>query len=84
MYSFAVWGCISFGGTFKYLNNYDIPQANFNSMLDSILTLFQLFVGEAWNSVMGAAIDSDSGNALLYFVAYILITTLLLTNGSYY
>jgi Ca2+-binding EF-hand superfamily protein len=80
MYSFAVWGCISFGGTFKYLNNYDIPQANFNSMLDSILTLFQLFVGEAWNSVMGAAIDSDSGNALLYFVAYILITTLLLTN----
>ena len=80
MYSFAVWGCIEFGGTFKYLQNYEIPQANFNSMLDSFMTLFQLFVGEAWNSVMGGAISSLGTGALMYFMTYIIITTLLMTN----
>ena len=71
---------MEFGGTFKYLNNYDIPQANFNSMLDSLFTLIQLFVGEAWNTVMLAAIDSMGKSALLFFVSYVVITTLLLTN----
>ena len=80
MYSFAVWGCIEFGGTYKYLHNYEIPQANFNSMLDSFMTLFQLFVGEAWNTVMGGAIASLGNGALLYFMTYIIITTLLMTN----
>ena len=37
VYSYAVWGCMAFGGTFKYLHNYDMPQANFNSMTNSII-----------------------------------------------
>ena len=53
MVAFACLGCILLVGTFKYVQAdvYDMPQANFNSMLDSLTTLFQLFIGEAWNAV---------------------------------
>jgi Ca2+-binding EF-hand superfamily protein len=81
LYFYAVWGCILFGGWFKYLNNYDIPQANFNSMQDAVTTLLQLFVGEAWNSVMGAGFNTKGGSsASIYFISYVLLTTLLFTN----
>ena len=80
IYSYAVYGCIAFGGTFKYLHNYDMGQANFNSMTDSIITLIQLYVGEAWNSVMLAAFDSIGSGAYPFFFSYVIISTLLLTN----
>ena len=31
---------------------YDMPAANFNSFLDGLTVLFQLFVGEAWNGIL--------------------------------
>ena len=80
VYTYAIWGCMSFGGTFKYLHNYDMGQANFNSMSDSIITLIQLYVGEAWNGVMLAAVDSVGSNAYPFFFSYVLISTMLLTN----
>ena len=43
-------------------------QANFNSMSDSIITLIQLYVGEAWNGVMLAAVDSVGSNAYPFFL----------------
>ena len=55
-------------------------QANFNSMTDSIITLIQLYVGEAWNSVMLAAFDSIGSGAYPFFFSYVIISTLLLTN----
>ena len=80
VYSYAVWGCMAFGGSFKYLHNYDMPQANFNSMTDSIITLAQLYVGEAWNGVMVAAVESVGSSAYVFFFSYVVITTMLLTN----
>jgi hypothetical protein len=81
IYFYAVWGCIVFGGWFKYLNNYDLPQANFNSFLDAFTTLLQLFVGEAWNSVMMAGWSTAGENsATVFFLSYVILTTLLLTN----
>ena len=72
--------CI-FCSDFKYNEDYILPDANFNSMLDSIMTLFQLFVGEAWNDVMEAAMNTGKTiPAVLYFVSYILMMTLLFTN----
>jgi hypothetical protein len=50
LYFYAVLGCFLFASDFKYNQSYEIPDANFNSMLDSLITLFQLFVGEAWVS----------------------------------
>jgi hypothetical protein len=80
-YFYGALGCLLFASDFKYQKNYDIPDANFNSMLDSIMTLFQLFVGEAWNSVMEAAMNTGKTiPAVLYFLSYILMMTLLFTN----
>jgi hypothetical protein len=50
-FSFACAGCWFLAGSFSKLEAdvYDMPQANFNSMLDALTTLCQLFIGEAWN-----------------------------------
>ena len=80
IYSYAVVGCIMFGGTFKYLQANDLPQANFNSLFDSLTTLTQLFIGEAWNAIMGAAVTATGQTAYIYFYSYVTLTSLLLTN----
>ena len=80
MYFYAIVGCMIFGGTFKYLHEYDAPAANFNSLFDALLTLIQLFVGPAWNGVMGAGVDAVGSSAYVYFFSYVIISTLLLTN----
>ena len=54
----AAIGCFLFASEMKYNANYHITMANFNSMLDSILTLFQLFVGAGWNGVLYAAMQT--------------------------
>ena len=53
IYWFACLGCWLLAGRFRHLDEsvYDMPQANFNSMLDSPTTLFQLLIGEAWDGV---------------------------------
>ena len=55
---YGALGCLLFASDFKYNVDYELPDANFNSFLDSIMTLFQLFVGEAWNDVMEAAMNT--------------------------
>ena len=80
-YFYACLGCLLFASEFKYNQSYEIPDANFNSMLDSIITLFQLFVGEAWNDVLQAALNTGKTvQALSYFISYSIIMTMLFTN----
>ena len=57
-------------------------EANFNSFLDSITTLFQLLIGEAWSDIMGAAAETTAtgGFIELYFYAFILACSLLFFN----
>ena len=80
-YFYACLGCLLFANEFKFNSSYEIPDANFNSMLDSLITLFQLFVGEAWNDVLQAALNTGKTvQALLYFISYSVIMTMLFTN----
>ena len=70
MYQFACIGCWMLAGRFRYLagNTWSWePQANFNSMLDAIATLFQLFIGESWYKVKDAAHETNGGFIMLYF-----------------
>ena len=70
-------------GNFRFMDDsvYELNQANFNSMIDALTTLFQLFIGEAWNDVKQAAVDSNNGGFIeLYFLAYVLCMTTLLSN----
>ena len=80
-YLYGAVGCYLFASSFKYNADYILPDANFNSFLDALMTLFQLFVGEAWNDVMEAAMNTGKTvPAVLYFVSFIVIMTLLFTN----
>jgi hypothetical protein len=80
-YFFAALGCLLFANSFKYNQSYEIPDANFNSFLDALITLFQLFVGEAWNDVLQAALNTgNTAQALVYFISYSIIMTMLFTN----
>ena len=80
-YFYAALGCLLFASDFKYNQSYEIPDANFNSMLDSLITLFQLFVGEAWNDILQAGLNTGKTvQALSYFVSYSILMTMLFTN----
>jgi hypothetical protein len=81
LYMYAVLGCSMFGGAFKYLHGYESPQSNFNSMVDALFTLFQMFTGEGWNNIMSAGINTvGSSSSIAYCYSYIFVTGLLLTN----
>ena len=81
VYFYAVVGCFFFASEMKYNQNYKTPMANFNSMLDAILTLFQLFVGAGWNGVLYAAMQTGKEiQALVFFLSFSVFITLLFTN----
>lgn len=79
-YSYACVGCALFAGQFKYLLDYRIPNANFNSFLDATAVLFQLSIGVGWVDVMGAAEATSQvlGVVSVYFISYIFIMSILL------
>ena len=83
MYQFACVGCWMLAGRFRSLSG-DAwsweKQANFNSMLDAIATLFQLFIGESWYKVKDAAHETNGGFIMLYFLAFCLFFTVLFAN----
>jgi hypothetical protein len=77
-YFYGALGCMLFSSDFKYQKDYSLPDANFNSMLDSIMTLFQLFVGEAWVSALGCCFPFFGGHPLLTFSPFHFLTFVLL------
>ena len=83
MYQFACVGCWMLAGRFRSLSGDAWSwerQANFNSMLDAIATLFQLFIGESWYKVKDAAHETNGGFIMLYFLAFCLFFTVLFAN----
>eukprot|EP00736_Rhodelphis_marinus_P001255 Rmarinus@m.23591 len=83
VYMFAAVGCIMYAGSFAGIpiEEYHIPDANFNSFIDSLTTLFHMMAAESWSSIMYAAIDATSSyDAGIYFIFYMLVISLLFTN----
>ena len=85
MYMYNIFGLMLFNGRFRFLGeNYEMAQANFNSFVDGFTTLFQLFVGAAWNEILQAAMDTANPVlvpfVVLYFFSYILIMTVVFSN----
>ena len=54
--------------------------ATFDTLIESILALIQLIVGEGWHEVMYTYVISTSYVTILYFILYIFVGTLLLKN----
>uniref|UniRef100_A0A182YN24 Voltage-dependent L-type calcium channel subunit alpha n=1 Tax=Anopheles stephensi TaxID=30069 RepID=A0A182YN24_ANOST len=68
---FALLGMQVFGGKFNFNSSVDKPRSNFDSFVQSLLTVFQILTGEDWNTVMYDGIQAYGGVASLGIIASI-------------
>lgn len=88
IYVFALLGMTMFAGTFKFdkdgyydPTNGELPRKNFDNLYWSVITVFQIMVGDEWNQVMYMAIQSEGGSlAVLYFVGLVLLGNFIMLN----
>jgi len=71
---FALLGMQLFGGAFNFADG--TPDANFDSFVISLLTVFQVLTGEDWNEVMYDGIVSQGGHSggMIYSLYFIVLT----------
>uniref|UniRef100_A0A7S2PB29 EF-hand domain-containing protein n=1 Tax=Leptocylindrus danicus TaxID=163516 RepID=A0A7S2PB29_9STRA len=60
--------------------NADIPRSNFDSLVWSMTTVFQILTGENWNSVMYDGRRATSGAAVLYFLSLVVFGVFIVMN----
>lgn len=81
---FALLGMQLFGGEFNFETG--TPAANFNTIANALLTVFQILTGEDWNEVMYNGIRSQGGIERggywysLYFIILVLFGNYTLLN----
>ena len=71
---FALLGMQLFGGAFNFPEG--TPDANFDTFVISLLTVFQVLTGEDWNEVMYDGIVSQGGisHGMVYSLYFIVLT----------
>lgn len=89
LYVFALMGMQFFAGNFRFndygegrfdLENGESPRANFDTLLDSLLTTFACFIGDNWTYVMYDAMRSSGSVYALYFVVVIAFGNIVMLN----
>ncbi|XP_053684165.1 muscle calcium channel subunit alpha-1 isoform X3 [Sabethes cyaneus] len=79
---FALLGMQVFGGKFNFNSEVDKPRSNFDSFVQSLLTVFQILTGEDWNTVMYDGIQAYGGVASIGILASIYFIILFIC-GNY-
>uniref|UniRef100_A0AAG5DDX1 Voltage-dependent L-type calcium channel subunit alpha n=3 Tax=Anopheles atroparvus TaxID=41427 RepID=A0AAG5DDX1_ANOAO len=79
---FALLGMQVFGGKFNFNSSVDKPRSNFDSFVQSLLTVFQILTGEDWNMVMYDGIQAYGGVASMGIIASIYFIILFIC-GNY-
>ena len=77
VFIFALLGMQLFGGSFNFPDGR--PTSNFDTIVPSLLTVFQILTGEDWNQVMYTAINSKGGreaNGHIYCLYFVVLTLL--------
>ena len=89
LYVFALMGMQFFAGNFRFLDHgvgaYDaelgeVPRANFDTLVDALLTTFACFIGDNWTYVMYDAMRSTGGWAGIIFVIIIAFGHIVMLN----
>ena len=87
VYVFALLGMSFFAGKIKFneKDQYDIekgesPRTNFDSLGWSILTIFQVLLGEGWNDIMYDCMRSSGMMAALYFIGLVIFGNIIMLN----
>merc|ERR1719189_2744778 len=74
IFIFALLGMQFFGGQLNFPEG--TPTSNFDSIINALLTVFQVLTGEDWNNVMYTAIRSKggrSGGGAMYAVYFVVL-----------
>ncbi|XP_061511526.1 muscle calcium channel subunit alpha-1 isoform X3 [Anopheles gambiae] len=79
---FALLGMQVFGGRFIFNSMDNKPRSNFDSFVQSLLTVFQILTGEDWNAVMYDGIQAYGGVASFGILASIYFIILFIC-GNY-
>jgi len=87
IYVFSLLGMSMFAGAFRFTasgehdkENGEVPRENFDSIEFSIITVFQILVGDRWNEVMYMAIQSSGPASVGYFITLVLIGNFIMLN----
>ncbi|GLD95008.1 hypothetical protein PINS_up003633 [Pythium insidiosum] len=90
MYIYALIGMQTFANQFQFdvhgnrasrpENIYYIPRSNFDTLLWSLVTVFQILTGENWNTVMLDGWRSSGWSAVLYFVSLVVLGNFIVLN----
>jgi len=56
------------------------PRTNFDEILWSIITIFEVLMGESWNEIMYSAIRSVGPLAAVYFIALVVGGNIIMLN----
>ncbi|XP_052868035.1 muscle calcium channel subunit alpha-1-like isoform X2 [Anopheles cruzii] len=79
---FALLGMQVFGGRFIFNSMDNKPRSNFDSFMQSLLTVFQILTGEDWNAVMYDGIQAYGGVASFGILASVYFIILFIC-GNY-
>ncbi|KAL3673207.1 hypothetical protein V7S43_000930 [Phytophthora oleae] len=90
LYIYALIGMQTFANQFRF-DKYGypvdrsqdaeyIPRANFDTMLWSVVTVFQILTGENWNGVMMDGWRSSGWSSVLYFVSLVVLGNFIVLN----
>ena len=87
MYIFALIGMSSFAGKIKFnehdeldLENGESPRENFDSLGNSLLTIFEVLIGSDWSLVMYNCIRALGTKCAIYFILLVIMGTIILMN----
>jgi len=87
IYVFALLGMQMFAGRLVfdedmkfYPVNGKISRENFDNLLSALITVFQILVGDNWNTVMYKAYLAVAPTAVIYFIIVVLIGKIILLN----
>jgi len=86
IYVFALLGMSFFAGQLKFDSNdmvdYDgeSPRANFDKLHWSVITIFQVLLGEGWNEIMYSCMRSKHYLSAIYFIALVLTGNIIMLN----
>ena len=88
IYVMALLGMSIFAGTFRFsvdgVGGYDpdgvVPRANFDNLLWSCVTIFQIMIGDNWTTVMYDGVRGTKHIFTLYFIAQIILGNIIMLN----
>ena len=78
VFIFSLLGMMMFGGKMEV--NGEVPRTNYDNIVWSAVTVFQVLTGEDWNWIMYDSIKATNASAAVFYIALIVIGDFMILN----